>query len=128
LVWALENLVKNALDALAGRGGRIHVAATRAGDDAIRFIVSDNGPGIAPGIRDRLFSPGATTKSGGWGVGLSLTRRIVEDVHDGTIAVRPRRGGGTIFDIRLPTAPLGEAEADAADGARSTAEGTASSA
>lgn len=121
LVWALENLVKNALDALAGRGGRIHVAATRAGGDEVRFFVSDTGGGIAPRIRDRLFSPGFTTKAGGWGVGLSLTRRIIEDVHDGTISVRARRGGGTMFELRLPAVDR------PADGATSEPEGTASS-
>ncbi|MBI4408612.1 MAG: HAMP domain-containing histidine kinase [Gemmatimonadetes bacterium] len=104
LVWALENLVKNALDALAGRGGRIVVAATRARDERVRIFVADNGPGIDPAVRERLFEPGASTKAGGWGVGLSLTRRIVEELHRGRISVRARRGGGTVFEMVIPSA------------------------
>ncbi|NIP83958.1 MAG: two-component sensor histidine kinase, partial [Gemmatimonadetes bacterium] len=68
LVWALENCVKNSLDALAGRGGRIRLAAFRH-DEGVGFLVSDTGPGIDPSVRDRLFEPGVTTKPGGWGVG-----------------------------------------------------------
>jgi signal transduction histidine kinase len=110
LVWALENLLKNALDALAGRGGRILVVAAPDGD-RVRIVVADDGPGIPAAVRARVFEPGVSTKSAGWGVGLSLTRRIVERVHGGRITVRPRRSGGTIFDIRLPAlarAPAGE--------------------
>lgn len=103
LVWALENLVKNALDALAGGGGgRIRIAAAAAGPQRVRFSVADTGPGIEPAVRDRIFVPGISTKIGGWGVGLSLTRRIVEDLHGGRITVRARQGGGTIFEIDLP--------------------------
>jgi signal transduction histidine kinase len=64
--------------------------------------VADTGPGIGPSVRDRIFAPGISTKIGGWGVGLSLTRRIIEDLHGGKIIVRPRRGGGTVFEIDLP--------------------------
>jgi len=102
LVWALENIVKNALDALAGRGGRIRVVARPLEDGWVGIDVADNGPGISPAIRDRIFEPGVTTKSAGWGVGLSLARRIIEDYHGGRIAARPRRGGGTVFEIRIP--------------------------
>lgn len=101
LVWALENCVKNSLDALAGRGGRIRLAVV--GDpEGVCFIVSDNGPGVATTVRDRLFEPGVTTKAGGWGVGLSLARRIAEDVHGGSIRSRSRAGGGARFAIRIP--------------------------
>ncbi|HEY8470932.1 MAG TPA: HAMP domain-containing sensor histidine kinase [Longimicrobiales bacterium] len=102
LVWALENLLKNALDALAGRGGRIRVAARRAEDGWVRLYVTDTGPGIPPHLRDRIFEPGVTTKAGGWGVGLSLVRRIIVNVHGGRIVTRPRRGAGTVFQIDLP--------------------------
>ncbi len=104
LAWAVENLVKNALDALAGRGGHITVATRRAGPWAVRIVVADDGPGVAPEVRNRIFEAGVSTKKSGWGVGLSLTRRIVKELHGGTITVRPRRTGGTVFDIRLPTA------------------------
>ena len=103
LVWALENLVKNALDALAGRGGRIRVGASHA-KGGVRFIVSDNGPGIDQEVRDTLFEPGVSTKSGGWGVGLSLARRIVEEVHDGKLRGGNRPAGGARFEVRIPEA------------------------
>jgi signal transduction histidine kinase len=101
LVWALENCVKNSLDALAGRGGWIRLAAFHH-SDGVGFLISDNGPGVDPEIQDRLFEPGVTTKPGGWGVGLSLARRIVEDVHSGQVRVQPRPAGGTRFEIRVP--------------------------
>lgn len=112
LVWALENIVKNAIDALAGRGGKISLIALagepqrlgRHGTDTVRILVADNGPGIAPSIRDRIFEPGVTTKASGWGVGLSLSRRIIEELHQGRITVHNREGGGTVFDVTLPVA------------------------
>lgn len=100
LVWALENCLKNSLDALAGRGGRIRLGALPDGHD-VCFMVSDNGPGVAAKVSDRLFEPGVTTKPGGWGVGLSLARRIVQDVHGGRIESCHRAGGGARFAIRI---------------------------
>ena len=106
LTWALENVVRNALDALAGRTGSIRVAAAATADgDRVIFSVADDGPGIPPELRERIFEPGFTTKVGGWGVGLSLSRRIIEELHDGRISARPRRGGGTVFEIELPAYP-----------------------
>lgn len=106
LVWALENMLKNALDALASRGGggHIRIAAVREDDEHVRLVVSDDGPGIAPEVRDTLFEPGVSTKSSGWGVGLSLTRRIIEDLHGGTVSARERKGGGTTFVVSLDVA------------------------
>jgi len=98
--------VKNAIDALAGRGGRIMIIANAAADSGVEIHVVDDGPGIAPSIKDRIFQAGVTTKSSGWGVGLSLTQRIIEDLHGGKVVVRSRRTGGTVFDIRLP--PVGK--------------------
>jgi signal transduction histidine kinase len=107
LEWALENLVKNALDALAGSGGEIHIEAHQHSARRVEIRVSDNGPGVAPAVRATLFDPGVTTKKGGWGVGLSLTRRIVEDVHGGRIALLPAERGAT-FVLTLPAAPASE--------------------
>ena len=105
LTWALENVVKNALDALAGRGGRISIRANKALEPGwIEVRVEDDGPGVIVDIRDRIFEPGVTTKSGGWGVGLALSRRIVEGVHRGRIEVLDTRGGGATFQLRLPAA------------------------
>jgi signal transduction histidine kinase len=112
LVWALENIIKNAIDALAGRGGRIAIvavpgdapAAVGSAPATVHFYIADDGPGIAAKVRDRIFEPGVTTKNSGWGVGLSLSRRIIEDLHHGRIAVEGRPTGGTVFDVTLPTA------------------------
>jgi signal transduction histidine kinase len=101
LVWAVENVVKNAIDALGGRGGHILLVAHR-GQDSVHLKIADDGPGVPAAIRDRIFEPGVSSKEGGWGVGLSLTRRIVHDLHHGQVAVRARRRGGTVFDIILP--------------------------
>ncbi len=103
LMWALENVVKNALDALAGRGGRITIYAREVGGGQVSLRIRDSGPGVDPEIRDRIFEPGVTTKSGGWGVGLALSRRIVEGVHKGRIELLDGPGG-TTFQIRLPVA------------------------
>jgi signal transduction histidine kinase len=90
------------LDALAGRGGEILIDA-RAGEPGwVLLRIKDTGPGVQPEIRERIFDAGVTTKSGGWGVGLALSRRIVEGVHGGRILLLDGRGGGATFQIRLP--------------------------
>lgn len=104
LAWAFENIVKNALDALAGRGGEIDVRVFEDDRDQVAIQIRDTGPGVAAEIRDRLFEPGVTTKSGGWGVGLALSRRIIEGVHTGRIELLDERPWGATFDIRLPIA------------------------
>jgi len=105
LAWAVENVVKNAVDALAGRGGRILITAHhRPHGDWIHLHVVDDGPGIAPGVRERIFEAGVSTKQGGWGVGLALSRRIITELHRGRISARTRERGGTVFDIMLPVA------------------------
>jgi signal transduction histidine kinase len=114
LVWALENIIKNAVDALAGRGGRISFMALHGGKppasgssrDSLHLVITDNGPGIAPAVRDRIFEPGVSTKAGGWGVGLSLSLRIVEELHHGRITLHNRPRGGTLFDVVLPVAKM----------------------
>ncbi|HUP52396.1 MAG TPA: HAMP domain-containing sensor histidine kinase [Longimicrobiales bacterium] len=103
LIWALENVVKNALDALAGRGGKITIYAREIGGDWVSVRIRDTGPGVDPEIRDKIFEPGVSSKPGGWGVGLALSRRIVEGVHRGRIELL-ETGEGTTFQIRLPIA------------------------
>lgn len=104
LAWALENLVKNALDALAGKGGIITIEAFTDDGGHVVLQVGDTGPGVDPAIGDRLFNPGVSTKSGGWGVGLSLTQRIVQRIHGGSIELHRTGPDGTVFRIRLPVA------------------------
>ena len=103
LIWALENVVKNALDALAGRGGRISIYGRDVGGGWVSLRIRDTGPGVDPEIRDKIFEPGVTSKTGGWGVGLALSRRIVQGVHKGHIELLEGTAG-TTFQIRLPVA------------------------
>ena len=102
LLWAMENVVKNALDALAGSGGSIRIHASGQDPSWITVVITDDGPGVAPEVRDRIFEPGVTTKSRGWGVGLALSRRIVEAVHGGRIQLLETPGRGATFQIRFP--------------------------
>ena len=100
LEWALEVVVKNAIDALAGRGGTVQMSAERTADDEVRIRVADNGPGIPRELRARVFEPGFSTKESGWGIGLSLARRIVEEAHGGRLELAPSSEGAT-FDVIL---------------------------
>ena len=97
LEWALEALVKNAVDALGGRGGTI-VLSARPLEAGARIRVSDDGPGIPREVRSRIFDAGYSTKTGGWGIGLPLARRIIEEWHGGTLRVVPSDRGAT-FEI-----------------------------
>src|SRR5262249_7284615 len=95
LEWAVEVLTKNAIDALAGRGGTIRVSAVRSGDDGAIISVADDGPGIPRDLRSRVFEPGFSTKKSGWGIGLSLAKRIVEENHGGKLTLVPTEQGAT---------------------------------
>ena len=99
--WVIENLAKNAVDAMGGKTGRIilHVVET---DDKAIIDVSDTGKGIKKKDLKNVFRPGFTTKKRGWGLGLSLAKRIVEEYHHGKIWVKNSElGKGTTFRIEL---------------------------
>jgi signal transduction histidine kinase len=100
LEWALEVLVKNGLDALAGRGGRMYITTKRLDPDRVRVRVADDGPGVPRDLRARIFEPGFSTKESGWGIGLSLAKRIVEENHGGRLVLAPSEKGAT-FDVIL---------------------------
>jgi len=102
--WVLENMIKNALDAIAGDEGKIHIQCKmNEREKRVEILFGDNGKGMSPGLRKRIFSPGFTTKSRGWGLGLSLVKRIVEDMHGGSIRVlQTQPGKGTTFLITFP--------------------------
>jgi signal transduction histidine kinase len=93
--------VKNAVDALAGRGGVISIDASPNAEGGARLRVADDGPGIPREMRSRIFQAGFSTKASGWGIGLSLARRIVEDGHGGRLVLIPTDRGAT-FEIILP--------------------------
>ena len=98
--WVIENLMKNSLDALQGQGA-INVEVGESGD-TVFVEVSDTGKGIPKSNWTRIFEPGFTTKTRGWGLGLSLSRRIIEEYHKGKIAVvRSEMGGGTTIRVTL---------------------------
>jgi len=100
--WALEVIVKNAVDALSGRGGRIDVEV-EGSDGMGRVTVRDNGPGVSPEMQRQLFEPGVSSKTGGWGMGLALARRIVEQQHDGRVTFRAApQGKGSVFVLEFP--------------------------
>ena len=101
LEWAIESLIKNAVDALAGRGGTVRVEATPAPESGVCVRVADDGPGVPDDLRRRIFSPGFTTKDGGWGIGLSLARRIVEQTHGGELNLVDTPDPGATFEIIL---------------------------
>jgi signal transduction histidine kinase len=96
----LDALLTNAVDVLHGRGGRIDLELTTRGADAV-LRVSDDGPGIDPDLRARLFEPLATTKPTGLGLGLSIARALSR-TFGGDLALIDRPGFRTTFELRLP--------------------------
>ena len=100
--WVFENLFKNAAEAIEEKNGSIFITIKEKGD-WIRIYVRDTGKGMTAKIKRNVFSPGFTTKKRGWGLGLSLTKKIVEDYHNGKISVKESTvGKGTTFVIDLP--------------------------
>ncbi|MDH6311386.1 two-component system, sporulation sensor kinase D [Parabacteroides sp. PFB2-10] len=99
--WVMENLIKNAVDAMSGQG-EILIRMEEVQKE-VRIDVTDSGKGIPKSRYKTVFSPGYTTKARGWGLGLSLVKRIVESYHNGKIYVKSSEvGRGTTFRIELP--------------------------
>jgi signal transduction histidine kinase len=99
--WVVENLIRNALDAMEDGKGSITFSISSRGS-AITVDVRDTGKGIDMKQRQDIFRPGYSTKVRGWGLGLSLSKRIIETYHRGKIAVKESRiGKGTTFRIKL---------------------------
>ena len=105
LEWAVENLLSNSLSALDKKPGVIEVAVERRAEtEEVEILVTDNGRGMSRDEQKRAFEPGYTTKRRGWGLGLALARRVVEEYHAGRIGVRHSAPGqGTTMVIRFPT-------------------------
>lgn len=106
--WTIENLIKNAVDAMEGQGDII-IKTSSKGNKVI-LDITDTGKGISKSMFDAVFHPGYTTKKRGWGLGLSLAKRIIESYHKGKIYVhRSEIGKGTTFRIELNKQALGSA-------------------
>ncbi|MCX7606643.1 MAG: HAMP domain-containing histidine kinase [Bacteroidia bacterium] len=102
LKWVVENLIRNSLDALPPEGGTITIRMTLRRQE-IWIDVQDTGRGISPPQWEEIFRPGYSTKARGWGIGLSLSRRVIEEYHKGAIFVHESGlGQGTTIRIRLP--------------------------
>ena len=96
--WTIENMVKNAIDAMKGKG-KLHLAIEEENDN-VKITITDTGSGIPKNQKKKIFEPGYTTKKRGWGLGLSLTKRIVEDYHKGKIKVlQSEVGKGTAMQL-----------------------------
>ena len=99
--WVIENLIKNALDAIEQKTGWIKINITKA-KEFVEIEISDSGKGIDIKRRKDIFRPGYSTKRRGWGLGLSLAKRIIEEYHNGKIFVKSSaQGEGTTFMIML---------------------------
>jgi C4-dicarboxylate-specific signal transduction histidine kinase len=105
LQQVILNLIKNAIDALAllgpARMKAIRVVTTRGSNSSVSILVQDNGPGINPESEANIFDPFFTTKSSGMGLGLSISRRIIED-HGGSLRLTETTSKGCTFEIALP--------------------------
>ena len=101
LAWSIENIIRNGVDAIDRKNGKVSVSLRRE-SDGIKIRVHDNGKGIPKKDWRNIFRPGFSTKQAGWGLGLSLSSRIVEDMHDGSLqVVDSSPENGTIIEIGL---------------------------
>jgi len=100
--WVIENLVKNAIDAIESRSGTVELKLTEEDEEFISIDVSDTGKGISNANKNHVFKPGFSTKTRGWGLGLSLAKRIIEEYHGGKLFLKETRiGKGSTFRILL---------------------------
>lgn len=98
--WVIENLVKNAIDAMQGKG-KLTITVFQKNSHA-KVLITDTGKGLQKRLHKKIFNPGYTTKKRGWGLGLSLAKRIIEDYHNGKIYIKKSEMGiGTSFIIEL---------------------------
>jgi len=101
--WVMENLIRNAIDAMSGKGD-ITLSIVEE-NEMIHLDIEDTGKGMTPQHRKRVFNPGVTSKKRGWGLGLTLSKRIIEEYHSGKIIVKSSKlNEGTVFRITLQRA------------------------
>lgn len=99
IAWVLENLIKNSIDAIRGKGA---ITIDLSWDNNATIVIRDTGSGISKKIQKTIFNPGVTTKKRGWGLGLSLAKRIVEQYHGGKLRLIDSSEEGSAFEIVLP--------------------------
>jgi hypothetical protein len=103
--WVLENMIKNALQSVDAKEGVVKIATyCSAPDKEVTIELIDNGRGIPSGAQRKIFRAGFTTKKRGWGLGLTLVKRIVEDYHKGRVYLKKSKPGETVFEMTLPLA------------------------
>tara|TARA_B100000214_G_scaffold371984_1_gene349357 strand:- start:67 stop:1221 length:1155 start_codon:yes stop_codon:yes gene_type:complete len=101
LAWSIENIIRNGIDAIECEDGKINISL-RKNDNGVIIRIKDNGIGIPKKDWKNIFRPGFTTKKGGWGLGLSLASRIIEEIHGGTLKIVDSSiDDGTILEISL---------------------------
>lgn len=100
LGWAIENILKNGLDAIGDQPGEISIRTRKYETNGAIIEITDTGRGIKSS--GKIFKPGYTTKKYGWGLGLVLTRRIIEEFHRGNLTLRETSSKGTCFEIYIP--------------------------
>ena len=101
--WVIENLLKNAAEAIDDRHGSVEISVDTSAKNKVIILVKDTGKGMTSHTKRQIFNPGFTTKRRGWGLGLTLSKRIVESYHNGKIYVKESQiGKGTTFCIELP--------------------------
>jgi two-component system, sporulation sensor kinase D len=101
--WTIENLLKNSVDAIGVNSGKIEVVTKSAPDNRyLEIDIIDTGEGIKPNKTKDIFKTGVSTKKYGWGVGLTLAKRIIEEYHSGKLILQSSQPGKTVFTILLP--------------------------
>ncbi|MAV93334.1 MAG: hypothetical protein CMG01_04165 [Candidatus Marinimicrobia bacterium] len=100
LSWAFENLIKNSIDSIKSNNGKIYIDIEK-NNKKVKILFIDNGSGIKRDNKSQIFKPGFSTKNKGWGIGLNLTKRIIEYIHKGKIRLYKSDQFQTIFEINL---------------------------
>ena len=101
--WAIENLIRNSIDSITNDSGLIRISMNQ-GYNNVKIRISDNGCGVPKKDWKNIFRPGFSTKKSGWGLGLSLCQRIINEVHKGSIYIlESNKDTGTIFEINIPS-------------------------
>ncbi len=101
--WAIENLIRNSIDSITNDSGLIRISMSQ-GYNNVKIRISDNGCGVPKKDWKNIFRPGFSTKRSGWGLGLSLCQRIINEVHKGSIYIlESNKDSGTIFEINIPS-------------------------